>query len=370
MIQTMAAPRPLRVLYAFDGAPYPLNFSGGAERSCHETMAALAARGLQTMVIGSRRMFESTELTGEDQRKLGVRAVETGPDGVVYDCGYPVVVVKDDFEARLRRRMTEFAPDIVCTHLKKAIVVLRMAREVGAIPVWFIRDAECVIHPDRDLGEARALGARLMVSSPFLWNHLLSKHGADSTVLYPLVDPATCVTSRTGASITMINPVAAKGVGILARIVAAMPELPFLVCEGWRDSPDELEEGRALLRPYPNVRLVQATSDVREVFAQTRLLLVPSLWLEGFGRVALEAQFSGIPVIASRRGGLADFQDGVVLVEDLLNADCWIRTIRTVLDDQRLYARLSQRAHLHARRPDFSPDHLLDTFLRTVSAAA
>ena len=37
------------------------------------------------------------------------------------------------------------------------------------------------------------------------------------------------------------------------------------------------------------------------VFARTRLLLMPSLWLESFGLVAAEAMLNGIPVLASTR---------------------------------------------------------------------
>jgi glycosyltransferase involved in cell wall biosynthesis len=365
---TTASGRPLRVLYAFDRAPYPLHYSGGAERSCHETMAALAARGLNTMVIGSHRVFNRAELSPEDERRLGVRAIETSADEVVYDCGYPVVILRGDFEAGLRRRMAEFAPDIVCTHLNGAIEVIRMANRAGAVPVWFVRDAECGNHPDPHLDEAHALGTRMMVSSPFLWNHLLTNHGIDSTVVYPLVDPVACTAPHRGEYLTLINPVQEKGVSIFVRIVERMPELPFLACEGWKmDSSGDIEQTRETFQRFPNVRLIPATSDVREIFAQTRLLLMPSMWREGFGRVALEAQFSGIPVVASRRGGLADFREGIVLVEDFMNPDAWVRTIRAIMNDQAIYDRLSERALLHAQRPDLSRDHLIDAFLGTVT---
>src|SRR3546814_9881685 len=43
--------------------------------------------------------------------------------------------------------------------------------------------------------------------------------------------------------------------------------------------------------------------DMREVYRRTHTLLVPSQWEEAWGRVATEAQFSGIPVLASDRGG-------------------------------------------------------------------
>ena len=132
MGETMAGRKPLRVLYTFDETPYPLHYGGGSQRSCHEIMCALTAQGLKTMVVASRRGVERGELTRVDEGRLGVRVVESGTDGVVYDCGYPVVVLEGDFEAGLRRRMAQFAPDVVCTQHRGAIAVLRMARQAGA----------------------------------------------------------------------------------------------------------------------------------------------------------------------------------------------------------------------------------------------
>jgi glycosyltransferase involved in cell wall biosynthesis len=52
-----------------------------------------------------------------------------------------------------------------------------------------------------------------------------------------------------------------------------------------------------------------------DYFALTRILLVPSIWDEPFGRVAAEAMINGIPAIVSDRGSLpavlnGDFRDG------------------------------------------------------------
>ncbi len=44
----------------------------------------------------------------------------------------------------------------------------------------------------------------------------------------------------------------------------------------------------------------------RTLFEQIDVLVVPSLWHEPFGRVAIEANAWGIPVVASRRGGLPE----------------------------------------------------------------
>jgi len=50
----------------------------------------------------------------------------------------------------------------------------------------------------------------------------------------------------------------------------------------------------------------------RSLFEKIDILVVPSLWHEPFGRVAIEAMAWGIPVIASQRGGLPEIvQHGV-----------------------------------------------------------
>ena len=52
-----------------------------------------------------------------------------------------------------------------------------------------------------------------------------------------------------------------------------------------------------------------------DYFALTRLLLVPSVWEEPFGRVAAEAMINGVPALVGNRGALpqvvgGDFAEG------------------------------------------------------------
>jgi glycosyltransferase involved in cell wall biosynthesis len=77
----------------------------------------------------------------------------------------------------------------------------------------------------------------------------------------------------------------------------------------WGDltaSPSYTDELKA--RQSPAVRFEEPFAEERraEVFAGLDVLLVPSLGLESFGLVAREALDAGVPVLASRRGALAE----------------------------------------------------------------
>lgn len=51
---------------------------------------------------------------------------------------------------------------------------------------------------------------------------------------------------------------------------------------------------------------MRATPRPKEIYARTRITLVPSVCKETFGRVAVESSFNGIPVLTSGRGALSE----------------------------------------------------------------
>ncbi|NTX50297.1 glycosyltransferase family 4 protein [Myxococcus sp. CA039A] len=65
---------------------------------------------------------------------------------------------------------------------------------------------------------------------------------------------------------------------------------------------------RAALAPELHQRhlLRGWTSDMRSLYAAMDVATMPSEWLEPFGRVSIEAQACGVPVLASRIGGLPE----------------------------------------------------------------
>ena len=56
--------------------------------------------------------------------------------------------------------------------------------------------------------------------------------------------------------------------------------------------------------------MLEPVKQIEDVLSQARCLLMPSLWYEGFGLIAMEALLRGVPVIASDSGGLAEAKRG------------------------------------------------------------
>ena len=106
--------------------------------------------------------------------------------------------------------------------------------------------------------------------------------------------------------VTMLNPCAVKGISIFLEVAQRLPNESFAVLPGWGTTAEDL---RALER-LPNVRFLPHARDIDDVLAETRVLLMPSLWYEGFGLIVMENMLRGIPVVASDSGGLKEAKSG------------------------------------------------------------
>jgi glycosyltransferase involved in cell wall biosynthesis len=112
------------------------------------------------------------------------------------------------------------------------------------------------------------------------------------------------------------------------------------------------------------------TPDIKSVYARTAVLLVPSQWQEAFGRVALEAQVNGIPVVARNVGGLGEvLEPSGVLIAPEATAEVWAGEIERLLSDPAYYGQRSAAARANAARPEFDPRYQMERFLSLVSRA-
>lgn len=168
---------------------------------------------------------------------------------------------------------------------------------------------------------------------------------ARSIVLHPPIDPGRYRTDDGEREfISLINLTTAKGGHLFWELASRMPERRFLGVAGY---------GQQILPESPprNVVVWDRQEDIREVYRRSRIVLVPSL-SETFGRVALEAAASAIPVIAHPSNGLLEVlgQNGMFCDRD--DPQAWVSIIRQ-LDDPERYEAERTRSHAVLARFDF-----------------
>ena len=108
---------------------------------------------------------------------------------------------------------------------------------------------------------------------------------------------------------------------------------------------------------------------MRSVYGETAVLLAPSQWEEAFGRVILEAQVSGIPVVSSRRGGIPELLErGGTLLAATDPPEAWAAAVEAILADPAYHSAMSEAARANAARADFDAGAITDRFLEIAAA--
>ena len=151
--------------------------------------------------------------------------------------------------------------------------------------------------------------------------------------------------------ITLINLNENKGGKIFGEIARAMPHKSFLGVYGSYDEQ--------ITPKLPNMTYVPNSPDIKQWYAKTRILLMPSKY-ESWGRTATEAMCSGIPVICTDTPGLKENCDKAgIYIKDRSNVKEWVEAI-TKLDDKKAYSWASRKAK--ARSREFDTRKTLDEF--------
>jgi glycosyltransferase involved in cell wall biosynthesis len=107
------------------------------------------------------------------------------------------------------------------------------------------------------------------------------------------------------------------------------------------------------------------SSDIVSCFAAMDVVAFPSIRRESFGRVAAEAQACGLPVVASRVGGipetLIEGESGILVPPD--DVEKWSFALSTLVADAALRVRMGAAGRAQARER-FSGPHIAEQFGR------
>ena len=215
--------------------------------------------------------------------------------------------------------LRQFRPDLIIGYGGDMFTtVVRYDAAARGIPVVY-----CVCNGNHKYYSFSSCAA-VITDSQATAEYYRTNFGVNVLPVGTFIDPEQVVSApetRTREFVTMVNPAPYKGLGIFARLALMaqkqLPEVKFLVVETRGTFAQHIEqlhepgpggEKRHVLKPqmFPNVEIQAHTRTISTVYAETRLLLAPSLWFECWGRAASEAVLNGIPVLASKSGGLPE----------------------------------------------------------------
>lgn len=154
-----------------------------------------------------------------------------------------------------------------------------------------------------------------------------------------------------------------KGINYLidaAHVLRERADLTVLVA-GAGDRRQALEEQVARLGLAGRVRILGQRDDVHDILGASDLFVCPSVWDEALGYVILEAMAAGVPVVASRVGGIPEVvRDGETgLLVPPRDAGALARAIAALLDEPARRAAMGRTAR-RAIEETFSMERAID----------
>lgn len=232
----------------------------------------------------------------------------------------------------------------------------------------------------------------VLTPSEFLAERYRQQIGMKSTPLpTPLDLEDVLATERDPIFMTMVNPSIEKGLFFFVRLAEEIgkryPEIALLAIESRGTAGMVLQAGLAGgfdLRRHEGIMIAGAVPKPRDIFTNTRALLVPSAWEEPSGRVVAEALMNGVPPLVSDRGGLAESCNGAGFVLPLpadftvktrrpvpaSAVEPWIEPIAKLAFDDEFYTdaveKTRQAARMYARE-ELAPRYV-DFFIKTLEA--
>jgi len=303
---------------------YPPGTNAGAELMLHEILLELKSRGHEVIVA-----MPNPEIKELD-----------GIDIISYE------------QAMLRQNY----PDIIFTQNHDSRKAMMYANGTQRPIVHFVHNDKAI----NLFGINKRNSSLIVANSQWVYDSIRSP-GVPKIIVNPPTDIKKYQTPRNNANrITFINLIDIKGVDIFWKLARIMPNRQFLAVKGGYG------EQKIYEKELPNVKIIENTTDMRSIYEQTRILLVPSKY-ESWGRVGVEAMASGIPVIASRTPGLLESLGDAAIFVDSEDVVPYFEAI-TKLDLDEVYSdyftKSVQRAKDISKRFKIQMDVLEDTINR------
>ena len=340
--------------------PYLPQQIGGREMVIHETVKAFQRSGHQAAVmsglqLGNWGFYKNRVISKLTQNEY--------PED--HRLGYPVYRGWS-WKTGLGKVVHKVQPNFAVVE-SNSLDYLVALREHGIPAV--IRLHDTALHALKgDPGQH--LPSQFIAVSNYLADRFAEKYAFRPAVLPPLVHKERCATQTTRKKVVFVNPRSVKGGDIAISIAANCPDIPFLFFQAWTED-DEVRALKSRAKSLSNIEWRPSVMDAKELYKEAHTVLIPSQADETWGRIATEAHFSGIPVIASKRGGLIEsVGPGGVLLDPKATINEWTEATQRLWNDEAEYEHLSQTALEYSNRPEIAVSAIMGSLMEILAGVS
>jgi glycosyltransferase involved in cell wall biosynthesis len=248
------------------------------------------------------------------------------------------------------------------------MILVNAFLEAGMHTVLYVHDVSFDKFGGRPVPHPKLL---CIANSRFTASRFMEAFGIKSHVMPPFVDEDRYRIATNRSKVVFIGLVPEKGVDLAFQLAESRPDIPFEFVESWPLQRTRFLEFKRRAETLGNVTVRHSVANMRSIYGMAKIVLVPSVCEESWGRVCTEAQCSAVPVLASNRGGLPEsVGPGGLLVDIDAPLAEWLAALSMLWDDAGAYRRLSEAALVHSQRREIQFSHLVDELLSLLGSHA
>jgi len=293
---------------------YPPFHNSGAEWMVHHVFRYLVQNGIEVCVLLDFNSYLG-KVSGEYENE-----------------GVKVVSDKD-------WRKHYFEADFVVTHLDKTGKAYNRAREFKKPLIHFIHNH----YKNVVIEQMNAVDQYAIYNTKWVQDECKPKQKQvkKSIVVHPPVFIDDYKVNRINDYATLINVNKNKGGELLIALAKKIPEQKFMGVKG--------SYGHQIFdHKVKNIHYLENTPNIKDVYKRTKILLMPSSY-ESYGRTAIEAGASGIPVVCTPTIGLREALGDAGIYCDRNNLKEWVDAIAK-LRNEKNYKRASSKIKKHVQK--------------------